>query len=111
MLEEGRLLDADKKAQLTSKALAEKFQIELREPDHLQILQANCQNEIWVKKGCNEESDEYIKIGPMQRLFMHFFNWRSHRLFSNEQRRVARRCKLEQNCRSRTVDESEAKDV
>ncbi|MYB36732.1 MAG: hypothetical protein F4Y26_04930 [Gammaproteobacteria bacterium] len=94
-LERGRLESTRRKAQLTSDAEAEKLQVEQREPDHLQVLQANCQNELWVKLGRNEESDEYIKIGPLQRLFMHLFNWRSHRLFSNEQRREARRIKQE----------------
>ena len=90
-LEEGRMLAGDAKARLTSKALADKLQIELQEPDHLQVLQAACQNELWVKAGHDEESSGYTKIGPLQRLFLHFFDWRPHRLFNNRQRRAARR--------------------
>ena len=88
-MEQGRSDTGSKKADLTSAALAEKARIEQREPDHLRVLQANCQNEIWVAHGCNEESDEYTKISFLQRRFMHLFDWRPHTLFSNQAKREA----------------------
>ena len=107
MLEEGRLLDADKKASTNVQGFRRKIPDRAGCPGTiLRSCKQVCQNDDpSVKNGHHEESDQYIKTSPMQRLFMHFFNWRSHLLFSNEQRRAARcrkpACKIG-GCRMRS---------
>ena len=88
-MQEGRLLDDEAKAELTSRILAEKARIEIREPDHLRVLQVECLNEIIVRHGGHSESDDYIKLSFLQRRLKHFFDWRPHTLFSNAAKREA----------------------
>jgi len=57
---------------------AQRLEIETEEPPVLHVLNAICHNELARAMGYPRE--ELARIGPLQRLFAHLFDWREHRI-------------------------------